>query len=205
MQEAYEVLSDDDKRTVYDLTLPAAEAKTYVKPLQSSFSYNHFFTPIKNTYVEAIALSAHLDYSFVQACFDSQSDGRFERIVNLAYYISNHNKKRKKEPALSLDQALTTTLQESINLRRAYPLIRDGFITIEQAKAFSDQQSDNIGSIGIAIVRDGLLKLHEMLSLSKIEFDYLYETFTKEGRYNLKEAVSALKIFQDPSRTLQYK
>lgn len=200
---AYEILSDDNKRAAYDMTLPVTvtEVKTpapeEVKtPSNPYFFANNDFMP-KDPYVEAIAASARLNYSFVKECFDNKSDGRFKHISNLAYYISNYNNGTK--PAISLDQAFAMADQESINLQRAYPLIADEFITIEEAKGFTNQQSENLRGVGTYIIRDGLLKVNDILSLSEIENEYLENTWRKED--NLEKVVAPLKSFQDNSPT----
>ncbi|MBA3661884.1 MAG: J domain-containing protein [Gammaproteobacteria bacterium] len=154
--EAYATLGNEQKRKVYNLSLPSA--KNYFQPTWKPTSPNHFahfyhgdspfykpaspptqhYTNEIPEYVYPLAEQLELDVNFVNECWKSNLEGlddRYDRLCSLKPYLINF--KKKKEPALNLVMAFALSRQEFLNLASAYELIVTHRITMEEVKKWT--------------------------------------------------------------------
>ncbi|MBA2649824.1 MAG: J domain-containing protein [Legionella sp.] len=145
IQAAYDVLGDPEKRRIYDCQQEDSgfynQFNSQPTPMASEETYKESSKAgIHISSTEAIFLryqaeSTGLSLAYMAECFTTD-DGRYSRIAQLLIYLKNHF--NNKIPALTLDEVLATSVQESANLNTLYQCIQQGKLTIPEAKALSE-------------------------------------------------------------------
>lgn len=151
INEAYAVLSDPQKRVLYnqsqgfinnhndDHAHDHQHAKAKQKDLDNApivkIKMNDYF------FLKSLAEETFLGLGYIAQCF-YDDDGKFSRIDSLKEFLKNHL--TNTGPGMSLNEVLNTSHQEYINLSIARPLIERKFLTIDEAKALTEGQRRSI-------------------------------------------------------------
>ncbi|CAN5326932.1 hypothetical protein BH10PSE19_BH10PSE19_19530 [soil metagenome] len=80
-----------------------------------------------------------LTAAFIQECH-AANDGRYSRMSRCRAYLQNAHNGSNPHAAMTLEEVLATSDQESINLWSSYSIVQHELLTIGQARTLSEAE-----------------------------------------------------------------
>ena len=110
-------------------------------------------------FIRVPAIHMGLDPQILMNYFQ-HDDASYSKIKNLEAYIENNHLNIKPHASLTLEEALATTRQESMNLFTAYLVVEAGLLTLNEARGLTEDERMIFCSVDsmvekVAIYRQG--------------------------------------------------